>query len=45
MEKQTPIERELIKHGFESWEVSVPSGDRRVDHFVKQELSKIIKVF
>ena len=27
----------------ESWEVSVPSGDRRVDHFVKQELSKIIE--
>ena len=39
----TPIERELIKYGYESWEVMYPTGDRRVDSLIKKELGKYIE--
>ena len=42
-EAASPIERELLKFGFESWEVLYPSGDRRVDSLVKRELGKYIE--
>jgi len=39
----TPIERELLKYGYESWEVMYPTGDRRVDGLIKRELGKYIE--
>tara|TARA_R110002020_G_scaffold380766_1_gene591932 strand:+ start:11413 stop:14880 length:3468 start_codon:yes stop_codon:yes gene_type:complete len=42
-EYRTPAEEELIEHGFESWEIVTPTGDRRVDSAIKEEVAKLIE--
>ena len=42
-EYRTPVEEELIEHGFESWEIVTPTGDRRVDSIIKEEMAKLIE--
>lgn len=42
-ERRSDIERELVKHGFETFRIIPPSGDKQADAYVKQFMGRLVE--